>query len=74
MVEENIKPGEGEHLDSLKGRLKQVADEIDTIRTSFTKSTEELSRIQTMLDVGKLDQITQVLENFENRISEAGVP
>jgi chromosome segregation ATPase len=71
MVEEDMKPGEGEHFDSLKGRLKQVADEIDTIRTSFTRSTEELSRIQTMLDVGKLDQITQVLENFENRISEA---
>lgn len=70
MARENIKRGETEHMNSLKERLRNVADEIDSIKNSFSKSTEDLSRIQSMLDIGNLEEIGSVIENFESRISE----
>ena len=40
MTEEDIvEAKEPEHISSLKDRLQQVADEIDTIKTSFFKKT-----------------------------------
>jgi len=70
MVREDMKMGEIEHISSLKERLRHVADEIDSIKTSFSRSTEDLSRIQSMLDVGNLEEIGTVIENFESRITE----
>ena len=70
MVREDMKIGETEHISSLKERLRHVADEIDTLKNSFSRSTEELSRIQGMLDIGNLEEIGNVIGNFESRISE----
>lgn len=71
MTEESLGVGDARQVGSLKERLQQVADEIDTIKNSFSKSTEELSRVQSMLDVKSLEEISGIIENFESRISEA---
>jgi chromosome segregation ATPase len=65
-VEENI-----ENLDSLKEKLIAVTSEIDAIKTSFTKSAEDLSRVQDMLKVGNIDDIGGIVEKYENKIEEA---
>ena len=70
MAEENKEIGEINNLDSLKEKLLAVTNEIDAIKTSFTKSTEELSKIQSMLDVSSIEDISGVIQKFENRIAE----
>ena len=60
-----------EHVDTLMDRLRQAADEIDELKTSFCKSTENLSKIQNMLDVGGLQQIGGIIEKFEGELIEA---
>jgi chromosome segregation ATPase len=60
-----------ENLDSLKEKLVAVTSEIDAIKSSFAKSTEDLSRIQSMLSVGHIDDIGGVIEKYESRIAEA---
>ena len=58
MSEENKDMGSSFEIGSLEQRLRQAVDEIDNIKLSFTKNTEELSRIKTMLDVEALKEIT----------------
>jgi chromosome segregation ATPase len=70
MVREDMKSGETKHISSIKERLRNVADEIDTIKDSFSKNTQDLTKIQSMLDIGNLEEISGVIENFESRISE----
>jgi len=60
-----------ENLDSLKEKLMTVTNEIDAIKLSFTKGAEELSRIQNMLNVGNIEDLTGVLDKYENKIQEA---
>ena len=60
-----------EDIDSLKEKLLAVSNEIDTIKNSFSKNTEDLSRIQKMLSVGDLEDIGGMIEKFENKIAEA---
>jgi chromosome segregation ATPase len=69
--ENNMTTRQVEHVDTLMDRLRQAADEIDQIKTSFCKSTENLSRIQNMLDVGGLQQIGGIIEKFEGKLIEA---
>lgn len=71
MSEENMLTKQTDHVDSLMDRLRQAADEIDDIKTSFSKSSENLSRIQNMLDVGGLSEISGIIEKFENQLIEA---
>ena len=71
MAEEDMMGGNVEHVSSLKDRLRQVADEIDTIKNSFSKNTEDLSRIQNMLDIGGLEEISSTIGKFEGRVTEA---
>ena len=59
------------NLDSLKEKLMAVTEEIDMIKTSFTKSTEELARIQTMLSADQVGDIGNILEKYESRVAEA---
>ena len=60
-----------EDIDSLKEKLLAVSNEIDTIKNSFSKNTEDLSRIQRMLSIGNLEDLGGMIENFENKIAEA---
>ena len=60
-----------EDIDSLKEKLLAVSNEIDTIKNSFSKNTEDLSRIQKMLSVGDLEDLGGMIERFESKIAEA---
>lgn len=71
MEEEEINVGEGKHVNLIKDKLQQVAEEIDTIKSTFSKSTEDLTRIKNMLDVDNLDEISGFIENYETRLLEA---
>ena len=59
-----------EDIDSLREKLMAVSNEIDTIKNSFSKNTEDLSRIQKMLSLGDLEDIGGVIEKFESKIAE----
>jgi len=59
-----------EDIDSLKEKLMAVSSEIDTIKNSFSKNTEDLSRIQKMLSLGDLEDIGGMIEKFESKIAE----
>ena len=71
MDEENKIRKNYENLDSLKEKLVAVTSEIDAIKSSFSKNNEDLSRIQSMLSVGHIDDIGGVIEKYESRIAEA---
>jgi chromosome segregation ATPase len=58
-------------IDTLKDRLTTVSNEIDAIKMSFSKSTEDLSRIQNMLGVDNIDELGNIVEKFESRVAEA---
>ena len=69
MTEEN-KMDDVEHIGSLKEKLLAVSNEIDTLKNSFSKSAEDLSRIQNMLNVQNLDEINGILQRFESKVVE----
>lgn len=71
MSEENKDMGSSFEIGSLEQRLRQAVDEIDNIKLSFTKNTEELSRIKTMLDVEALKEITSTIRKYEELLMEA---
>lgn len=58
------------NIDSFKERLNTITNEIDQLKQSFTKNTEELSRIQSMLDVSSIEDISGVIEKYENMIKD----
>ena len=71
MAEEDKIRKNYENLDSLKEKLVAVTSEIDEIKSSFAKNTEDLSRIQSMLSIGHIDDIGGVIETYESRIEES---
>jgi len=71
MAEKNKMVVDVENIDSLKEKLLTVSNEIAAIKNSFSKSAEDLSRIQSMLGVGNLDEISNILEKFESKVAEA---
>ena len=71
MAEDNKVVKNVENLDSLKEKLMTVTNEIDAIKLSFSKSTEDLSRIQSMLSVGSIENVSGVLDKYEGQIAEA---
>jgi len=70
MAEGNKLAGNVENIDSLKEKLQSVSNEIDAIKNSFTKNAENLSRIQNLLSIGNLEDITGMIEKFESRVAE----
>jgi len=71
MTDKRNVEGNIENLDSLKEKLIAVTNEIDAIKTSFTKNTEDLTRIQDMLSERHIDDIGGIVEKYENKIAEA---
>jgi len=57
--------------DNFIERLQQASGEIDSIKTSFSKGMEELSRVQSMLTVDGITKMTTMMQTFEEQISEA---
>ena len=71
MAEENKSEENYVNLDSLRERLTAVTNQINAIKDSFTRGTEELAKIQSMLSMGNLDDITSVLQKYEDKVAEA---
>jgi chromosome segregation ATPase len=71
MSEENITTTNTDHLIDLGDKLRHAANEIDNIKSSFVKNTEDLNKIKTLLDIEKLDEINGIIEKFEGQIIEA---
>jgi len=59
-----------EHIGSLKEKLIAVSNEIDTLKNSFSKSAQDLSRIQSMLSVQNLEELSNILQRFESKVAE----
>jgi chromosome segregation ATPase len=57
--------------DNFIERLEQASGEIDTIKTSFTRGMEDLSRIQSMLSVDGITRMSTMIQGFEEQLSEA---
>jgi chromosome segregation ATPase len=70
MAEGNKIAGNVENIDTLKEKLNAVSNEIDAIKNSFTRNAENLSKIQNMLSVGNLEDLTGMIEKFESRVAE----
>jgi myosin heavy subunit len=58
-------------LGSFENKIQQVANEIDQLKNSFSKSTEDLSRIKNMLDMETFKDVTSTIERFEGLLNEA---
>jgi chromosome segregation ATPase len=71
MAEKDKMVRDVENIDSLKEKLLTVSNEINAIKNSFSKSAEDLSRVQSMLGIGNLDEISSILEKFESKVVEA---
>jgi len=72
MVEErNEEPLEGPHKKSFVDRLQKATTELNSIQTSFSKGMNELERIQSMLSLDGVNSVTTMIQDFEDRISEA---
>ncbi len=72
MTEENEQiPGMKAHKDDFLERLQQASNEIDTIKTSFSKGMEDLARIQSIISLDGVNKITTMLQDFEDRLIDA---
>ena len=66
MMKENMEPAS-----SMKDKLQKVSDEIDYIKNSFSKGTEDLARIQGMLDIESVEDMSGIIKRFEGQVAEA---
>ncbi len=66
--EDSSKMGEAS---TLLERLQQASDEISTIKSSFSKGMSDLEKIQSILSLDGLDQVTNMMQEFEHRITES---
>lgn len=57
--------------DSFMERLQQASNELDSIKSSFSKGMEDLAKIQTMLDLDGLTKMDTMIRTFEERLSES---
>jgi chromosome segregation ATPase len=57
--------------DSFMERLQQASNELDSIKTSFSKGMEDLGKIQTMLDLDGLHKMDTMIRSFEERLTES---
>jgi chromosome segregation ATPase len=57
--------------DSFIERLQQASTELGSIKSSFSKGMEDLSKIQTMLNLDGLHNMDMMIHSFEDSLSEA---
>jgi chromosome segregation ATPase len=57
--------------DSFFERLQEASTELGSIKSSFTKGMEDLSKIQTMLSLDGLNKMDSMIRSFEDRLSES---
>ena len=71
MEENDIETRMKENKVSFMDRLSQAANEIDSIKSSFSKNMEDLARIQGILGQEGVDNISTMIQNFEDKLSES---
>lgn len=72
MAEENNKePEVEEHAGTFMERLQQASNEIDSIKSSFSKSMEDLAKVQNVLSLDGVNKVNSMIQNFEDRLSDA---
>jgi chromosome segregation ATPase len=72
MAEENNKePEVKEHAGTFMERLQQASNEIDSIKSSFSKSMEDLAKVQNVLSLDGVNKVNSMIQNFEDRLSDA---
>ena len=70
MSEEEVNTSGKTDMTTFEHTLRQVATEIDSLKSSFSKGTEDLSRIRNMLDVDAFKEISVAIQKFEGQINE----
>lgn len=71
MNEESEVMGNTQQVDSLKDKLRAVTEEIDVLKNSFSKGAQDLARIQSMLDISNIDDMSSAIARFEGQVAEA---
>ena len=72
MVEENVdNVSIKSSKDSFMERLQEASTELGSVKSSFSKSMEDLSKIQSMLNLDGLNQMDSMIRSFEDRLSES---
>jgi cell division protein ZapA (FtsZ GTPase activity inhibitor) len=72
MTEENIETVRMRGTrDSFIERLQKASDELDSVKSSFSKNVDELSKIQTILNLDGLSKMDGMIRSFEDRLSES---
>jgi chromosome segregation ATPase len=57
--------------DSFLERLQEASTELGSMKVNFTKGMEELSKIQSMINLEGLDKMDSMIRSFEDRLSES---
>jgi chromosome segregation ATPase len=72
MVEENVdEVSVRSSKDSFIERLQEASNELGSVKSSFSKSMEDLSKIQSMLNLDGLNKMDSMIRSFEDRLSES---
>ena len=74
MVEENEEESDelkGPHTSTFIERLQKASTEIDSIKSSFSKSMDDLAKIQSMLSLDGVNKLNTMIQDFEDRVTEA---
>ncbi|MCX6664822.1 MAG: hypothetical protein NT038_01990 [Euryarchaeota archaeon] len=59
------------HASNLMERLQQASNEISTIKNSFSKSMDDLEKIQSVLSLDGINKFNDMLQEFEHRLSDS---
>jgi chromosome segregation ATPase len=57
--------------DTFLNKLQQASTDLDSIKSSFSKGMEDLSKIQTMLSLDGLTKMDTMIRSFEDRLSDS---
>ncbi|VVB60668.1 Chromosome partition protein Smc [uncultured archaeon] len=56
---------------SFMERLQEASSELGSVKSSFSKSMDDLSKIQSMLNLDGLNQMDSMIRSFEQRLTES---
>ncbi len=71
MEEKSKESGMKDPRDIFMTRLQKASSELDSIKTSFSKSMEELGRVQSLLNLEGVENFGRMIQQFEERLSAA---
>jgi chromosome segregation ATPase len=57
--------------DTFINKLQQASTELDSLRSSFSKDMEDLSKIQSILNLDGLTKMDTMIRSFEDQLSES---